>query len=93
MLLLGIMSNYIIDKDITFNGNITISDSLIYITSLDKYNKYKQENTLISIINLIPNNNCTDDLNIEGNLIICCYDNSAQFICQGNWIAMHTITL
>ena len=47
MLLIIIMSNYIIDKDITFTGNITISNSIIYITSLDKYDKYKEENTKI----------------------------------------------
>jgi len=57
MLLIIKMINYIIDKDITINGNITISDSLIYITYLDKYNKYKKENTLISIGNLITNDN------------------------------------
>jgi len=93
MLLIIIMSNYIIDKDITFTGNITISDSIIYITSLDKYDKYKEENTLISIGNLIPNDTYTGDLNIEGNIIICCYDNCAQFICNGEWVTMNTITL
>tara|TARA_B000000437_G_scaffold207183_1_gene174595 strand:- start:607 stop:870 length:264 start_codon:yes stop_codon:yes gene_type:complete len=87
------MSNYIIDKDINLSGNLTISNSLIYITSLDKYDKYKENNSLISISNLISNNTYTGDLNIEGNLIICCYDNSSQIICDGNLITMNTITL
>tara|TARA_B000000477_G_scaffold122368_1_gene126270 strand:+ start:3292 stop:3555 length:264 start_codon:yes stop_codon:yes gene_type:complete len=87
------MSNYIIDKNITINGNVTINDSLIYITSLDEYNKYKIENSLISICNLIPDNTYAGDLTIEGNLIICCYEGSPQFINCGEWIAMNTITL
>jgi len=77
------MSNYIIDKDININGNITISDSVIYINSLDEFNKYKENNSVISIGNL----------NIDGNLIICCYDNCSQIIFNGDVTTINTITL
>lgn len=93
MLVIIIMSNYIIDKDININGNITISDSVIYINSLDEFNKYKENNSLISIGNLIPNNTYIGDLNIDGNLIICCYDNCSQIIFNGDFITMNSITL
>ena len=88
------MVNYIIDKNITITGNLTVNGSIISIMTKKDYDNYNKTN-LKSITELIGNIDIyDDDLNIENNLICINFGNNIpELIVNGCTTSIDFITL
>jgi hypothetical protein len=88
------MVNYIIDKNITITGNLTVNGSIINIMTKKDYDNYNKNN-LKSITELTGDTNIyNDDLNIENNLICINFGNDIpELIVNGCTTSLDFITL
>lgn len=88
------MVNYIIDKNITITGNLTVNGSIISIMTKKDYDNYNKSN-LKSITELVGHNDIyDDDLTIENNLICINFgDTIPNLIISGCTTTPNVITL
>ncbi len=88
------MTNYIIDKNITITGNLTVKGSIINIMTKKDYDNYDKTNVK-SITELVGNNDIyDDDLTIENNLICINFgDTIPNLIISGCTTTFDVITL